>query len=116
MNANEFEELIDAQTENDGTMSAICASDVNFVRTMYGLSAVREIVAENAEELLALINGLSAGPYDAYIILLYIPRDALEEVARGVDIGTNFALLGAVESKNFEAVIGCYKKTQGESI
>ncbi len=109
MNADEFEKIVNSLTENEGAMSAICASDVRHVQTMYTLSSAEEIAAESAGDLLAKLNALAGEAYDAYIIVLRIPREALEAFARGIACKGKFALIGAVRSESYEAVIGCYK-------
>lgn len=110
MNKKEFDNLIDTMTENSGTMSAICASDLNFVRTVYELTSVEKIRAKNLETLQGGLRALSASPYAAFVIALYIPQNALKMIAQDVGLGEKFALIGAVGASVFEAVIGCYKK------
>lgn len=49
-------------------MSAICAQDMNFVRTMYDFFSAEKIQAESLETLQKALHALSAAPYDAYSI------------------------------------------------
>lgn len=105
----EFEDFVDGLTENEGTMSAICASDMKFVRTMYELDSVEKIQAENGGMLEERLCALSAAPYDAYVIVLYIPQNALEKIVKGFHIEKD-TLLATVKSERYKALIGCYRR------
>ncbi len=108
-----FDTLIDGAAD---PLIALCAADVEHIREMYSFCEMKIVRAGEGAELVSRIGEVAAEPYDAFVILLRIPRDALEETVRQIEVYGKTALLGAVEADRFEAVVGCYKarETKGE--
>ena len=112
MNAAEFDAMIDALTSDEGAMSAICASDLQYLRRMCTFCDAVEITAEDAQQLLSRISAFADDPFDAFLLILRIPREALGEVCaalKGSSIGAP-VLPAFVVSDKFGAVLGRYAR------
>ena len=104
-----FDALIDgAQSEN--ALVALCKTDVKYFRDTYSVCEMKIVRAGEEAELTSKIGEIAAEPYDAFVILLRIPKYAFEETIRNMKTDGKTALIGAVESNIFDAVIGCCKR------
>ncbi len=104
-----FDALIDgAQREN--ALVALCKTDVKYFRDTYSVCEMKIVRAGEEAELTSKIGEIAAEPYDAFVILLRIPKYAFEETIRNIKTDGKTALIGAVESNIFDAVIGCCKR------
>ena len=104
-----FDALIDG-AENENSLIALCSTDIKYMRDTYSVCDMKIVRAREETELASKIGEIAAEPYDAFLILLRIPKYALEKMVRNMKIDGKTALIGAVESSIFDAVIGCYKK------
>ena len=104
-----FDALIN-EAQNEKSLIALCKTDVRYFRDTYSVCKMKIARAGEETELASKIAEIAAEPYDAFVILLRIPKYALEKMVRNMKTDGKTALIGAVESSIFDAVIGCCKR------
>ena len=105
--------LLDAMVDvaqNEKALIALCKTDVKYFRDTYSVCEMKIVRAGEEAELASKIAEIAAEPYDAFLILLRIPKYAFDETIRNIKTDGKTALIGAVESSIFDAVIGCCKR------
>lgn len=104
-----FDAMIDVAQSESGLI-ALCKTDVKYFRDTYPVCEMKIVRAGEEAELASKIGRIVAEPYDAFVILLRIPKYTLEGTIRNMKTNGKTTLIGAVESDIFDAVIGCCKK------
>ncbi len=76
-----FDALIDG-AQNEKSLIALCKTDIKYFRDTYSVCEMKIVRAGEETELASKIAEIAAEPYDAFFILLRIPKYALEKMVR----------------------------------